>query len=157
MLGSQPLLAPRTSLPQAQAPLGAFGELLSMHPLLSTHPLALTASRPSAPQARKDVATQGTFLRVVQLSLLGSIVSNLLLVMGTAFVAGGVKRKVRGCVWHGACARSAARVLLCVGGRARRDRACARREERKKRKGYARCQACVQGTGLLHVGGGLPI
>ncbi|KAG2451959.1 hypothetical protein HYH02_003733 [Chlamydomonas schloesseri] len=35
----------------------------------------------------------GTFLRVVQLSLLGSVVSNLLLVMGTAFIAGGLKRK----------------------------------------------------------------
>ena len=29
-------------------------------------------------------------LRVVQLSLLGSVVSNLLLVMGTAFLAGGL-------------------------------------------------------------------
>ena len=29
-------------------------------------------------------------LRVVQLSLLGSVVSNLLMVMGTAFLAGGI-------------------------------------------------------------------
>lgn len=36
-----------------------------------------------------------TYLRVVQLSLLGSVVSNLLLVMGTAFIAGGIKRKVQ--------------------------------------------------------------
>lgn len=32
---------------------------------------------------------------MVQLSLLGSVVSNLLLVMGTAFIAGGIKHKVR--------------------------------------------------------------
>jgi hypothetical protein len=31
-----------------------------------------------------------SFLRVVKLTLLGSIISNLLLVMGSAFVAGGI-------------------------------------------------------------------
>ncbi|PNH09365.1 Vacuolar cation/proton exchanger 2 [Tetrabaena socialis] len=36
-----------------------------------------------------------TYLRVVQLSLLGSVVSNLLLVMGTAFIAGGFRVKVQ--------------------------------------------------------------
>ncbi|KAG2441601.1 hypothetical protein HXX76_003221 [Chlamydomonas incerta] len=45
-------------------------------------------------QARHLGADGGeTYLRVVQLSLLGSVVSNLLLVMGTAFIAGGLKRK----------------------------------------------------------------
>ncbi|GFR46341.1 hypothetical protein Agub_g7912 [Astrephomene gubernaculifera] len=36
-----------------------------------------------------------TYLRVVQLSLLGSVVSNLLLVMGTAFIAGGFRNKMQ--------------------------------------------------------------
>ncbi|GLC36277.1 hypothetical protein PLESTB_000605100 [Pleodorina starrii] len=50
-------------------------------------------------QARKtlrtDPASTTTYLRVVQLSLLGSVASNLLLVMGTAFIAGGVKTKAQ--------------------------------------------------------------
>lgn len=50
---------------------------------------ALAKAR-SSPPAEKE-----TFLRVVQLSLLGSVVSNLLLVMGTAFIAGGIKHKAQ--------------------------------------------------------------
>ncbi|GIL48192.1 hypothetical protein Vafri_4866 [Volvox africanus] len=46
-------------------------------------------------QARKQKSSSGTYLRVVQLSLLGSVASNLLLVMGTAFIAGGIKTKVQ--------------------------------------------------------------
>ncbi|KAG2499533.1 hypothetical protein HYH03_002479 [Edaphochlamys debaryana] len=47
-------------------------------------------------QARRgDEVTRRTYLRVVQLSLLGSVVSNLLLVMGTAFIAGGVRHKAQ--------------------------------------------------------------
>lgn len=34
------------------------------------------------------------YLRVVKLTLLGSIVSNLLLVMGSAFIAGGARHQV---------------------------------------------------------------
>eukprot|EP00201_Polytomella_parva_P017029 CAMPEP_0175056112 /NCGR_PEP_ID=MMETSP0052_2-20121109/10478_1 /TAXON_ID=51329 ORGANISM="Polytomella parva, Strain SAG 63-3" /NCGR_SAMPLE_ID=MMETSP0052_2 /ASSEMBLY_ACC=CAM_ASM_000194 /LENGTH=479 /DNA_ID=CAMNT_0016321079 /DNA_START=108 /DNA_END=1547 /DNA_ORIENTATION=+ len=42
------------------------------------------------------LAKGGTsYLRVVQLSLLGSVTSNLLLVMGSAFIAGGIKQKVQ--------------------------------------------------------------
>ncbi|GLI69476.1 hypothetical protein VaNZ11_014108 [Volvox africanus] len=46
-------------------------------------------------QARKQKSSSGTYLRVVQLSLLGSVASNLLLVMGTAFIAGGLKTKAQ--------------------------------------------------------------
>jgi hypothetical protein len=38
-------------------------------------------------------ALQHGYRRIVQLSLLGSVVGNLLLVLGTAFIAGGVKQK----------------------------------------------------------------
>jgi len=37
-------------------------------------------------------ALKKRYLRIVQLSLLGSVISNLLLVMGTAFIAGGIHR-----------------------------------------------------------------
>ncbi|GIL74793.1 hypothetical protein Vretimale_2349 [Volvox reticuliferus] len=46
-------------------------------------------------QARKQKSSTTTYLRVVQLSLLGSVASNLLLVMGTAFIAGGIKTKAQ--------------------------------------------------------------
>ncbi|EFJ46663.1 Ca2+/H+ antiporter, cation antiporter, membrane protein [Volvox carteri f. nagariensis] len=42
-----------------------------------------------------DAARRTTYLRVVQLSLLGSVASNLLLVMGTAFIAGGLRTKAQ--------------------------------------------------------------
>ena len=59
-------------------------------------PLHLPATAFAMIQARRLGAEGGgTYLRVVQLSLLGSVISNLLLVMGTAFIAGGLKRKVR--------------------------------------------------------------
>ena len=45
---------------------------------------------PPAPAACTAFALKHGYLRVVQLSLLGSIVSNLLLVMGSAFIAGGI-------------------------------------------------------------------
>jgi calcium/proton exchanger cax len=40
-------------------------------------------------------ALQHGYRRIVQLSLLGSVVGNLLLVLGTAFIAGGVNRKTQ--------------------------------------------------------------
>lgn len=51
-------------------------------------PPSLPSLAPSSPLAA--FALKANLLRVVQLSLLGSVVSNLLLVMGTAFLAGGI-------------------------------------------------------------------
>lgn len=50
--------------------------------------LTLRHTHPPGPPAA--FALKANLLRVVQLSLLGSVISNLLLVMGTAFVAGGI-------------------------------------------------------------------
>ncbi|MEW5306854.1 MAG: hypothetical protein WDW36_009292 [Sanguina aurantia] len=54
------------------------------------------------------------YLRVVQLSLLGSIVSNLLLVLGSAFLAGGIRHKSQGFNQQGVNINSGLLVLSVV-------------------------------------------
>jgi calcium/proton exchanger len=58
------------------------------------------------------IAINNGLLRVVQLSLLGSVLSNLLLVLGCAFFFGGLKRKVQTYNADGAMANS---TLLILG------------------------------------------
>ena len=54
-------------------------------------------------------------IRVVQASILGSIISNLLLVLGMCFVAGGIRHKEQKFNQHVAQTSSSLMALACIG------------------------------------------
>lgn len=59
-------------------------------------------------------ALQKGYLRVVQLSLLGSVVSNLLLVLGSAFIAGGIANSTQTYNQQGISINCGLLILACV-------------------------------------------